>query len=773
MTAVEAQIIDLDAERAKREAAKDESAIRAEAKTLDPDRILAAITERRATFSRSDLNRALKEFLPDPKARGAFTDRVLSDEAVVPLRENENAPVSRYTTRAVLSEERRIVDAAARMESRTTHGVSRDGLAEALGRHPMLDQEQRDALHRATGAQGFTMIAGEAGTGKTTTFAAIRDAHEADNFRILGMSWKNDVVQRMRQEGFSDASTILAELMRQRGGRGTAWDRRTVLMIDEATMISSPHLAEVMERADAAGAKVILGVGPRQLGSIERGGMTDVLQERHGAAELHTVWRTTGLNQQAFNDMYRGDFRAALEKFDQLGSIHWNATPEDSMTVLVAKWAKDSAADPDKTRFALAYTNAEVDQLNLKMREVRKARGELGDDHALPTATGPQKFAAGDRVVFTANAERKAAKDAGFYNGSTGTVAGIKDGRMTVSLDGLGPDGKPRTVSFVVGDDASRGEYDAIRHYLAGTVWKSQGNTLDQTYVLHSDQWRAATSYVAGSRHRESVAIFAAEKASPWVMAEGGLAALDEKQRARAEQSYAAWAEAKPDLAKTYDLANYVGYVQARWAEEERLSPLDRLAQQMGRPEERRAASGFVQGPMPVAENVTTTEPLQQDNRADGRAAVQAETATVSPENPAADYDRMLQERIAAAKEITERGQGPERPASSGQDDEAPARKPHLSLIAKIVGDYLELCYNPAQNWVRWITEELRDRAAARRNLADNEGRGSAGDTDSMDQAGGLRGDPLHELPGRMDKDLGAGGADRLLCSTGNRSQPR
>ena len=184
LTAVEAQIIDLDAERAKREAAKDESAIRAEAKTLDPDRILAAITERRATFSRGDLNRALNEILPDPKARSAFTDRVLSDEAVIPLRENENAPVSRYTTRAVLSEERRIVDAAARMESRTTHGVSRDGLAEALGRHPMLDQEQRDALHRATGAQGFTMIAGEAGTGKTTTFAAIRDAHEADNFRI-------------------------------------------------------------------------------------------------------------------------------------------------------------------------------------------------------------------------------------------------------------------------------------------------------------------------------------------------------------------------------------------------------------------------------------------------------------------------------------------------------------------------------------------------------------------------------------------------------------
>jgi hypothetical protein len=45
----------------------------------------------------------------------------------------------------------------------------------------------------------------------------------------------------------------------------------------------------------------------------------------------------------------------------------------------VAQWAKDSAADPGKMRFALAYTNAEVDELNLKLRAVRKARGDIID----------------------------------------------------------------------------------------------------------------------------------------------------------------------------------------------------------------------------------------------------------------------------------------------------------------------------------------------------------------------------------------------------------
>ena len=94
------KIIDLDAERAKRAG---EQSIRSEAQTLDPDRILAALTERRPTFTRADLNRQMKEFLPDARARSAFTDRILEHEAVIPLREGADAPVPQGTTQAYCS----------------------------------------------------------------------------------------------------------------------------------------------------------------------------------------------------------------------------------------------------------------------------------------------------------------------------------------------------------------------------------------------------------------------------------------------------------------------------------------------------------------------------------------------------------------------------------------------------------------------------------------------------------------------------------------------
>ena len=75
-------------------------------------------------------------------------------------------------------------------------------------------------------------------------------------------------------------------------------------------------------------------------------------------------------------------------------------------------------------------------------------------------------------------------------------------------------DGKPgapeRVVSFVAGDDYAAGEFDKFRHGYAGTIYKGQGRTLDQTYLYHSEHWRNATSYVALTRHRENVTLFVA-----------------------------------------------------------------------------------------------------------------------------------------------------------------------------------------------------------------------------------------------------------------------
>ncbi len=590
--AVSQAIADLVAERRVRAEGRAE---RAAVRTASEQRILEAMTEKRATFTRAELVRVLAQGTEGRAEAAALANHLLARANVVGLRETTAGQVTRYTTREVLADERRIMTRASALAEAKTGGLNESQCMATMKLHSHLDEEQRAAFAHATAGSRFAMIAGEAGTGKTTTFAAIRDAYEKAGCRVVGMAWTNSVVQDMRADGFREASTIASAL----AGNDKPWNHKTILMVDEAAMLSSRALGQLLDKARETGAKVILAGDDRQLASIERGGIFGALRAEHGAAELHQIYRVKDDAQKvAYNAMHRGDFTAALAVFDKAGAIQWTATQTEARAALVTQWAADTLAAPKKSRFVFAYTNADVIALNADLRAVRKARGELGSDHVLPTQDGPVAFSVDDRVQFTGSAYGRQAKAAGLVAGAIGTVQKIEGEQMTVALDGKG--GKPgRTVSFTVGENEEAGQFDAIRHGYAGTIYKGQGRTLDETYLYHSQHWRAASAYVALSRHRESTRLFVGRDvtrgAEPWRMATGGVDGLDERQRHAAERSYDAWAAANPRAAERRGLADYVAYVQGKQGGQSRNAyDMEQLVRQISRADETRAASQFI-----------------------------------------------------------------------------------------------------------------------------------------------------------------------------------
>ena len=141
--AVSAEIIDLAAERERR-AQEDE--LRRAVRSGSAPRILEALTERRSTFSRGDLNRELAKVILDPQQRASLTDRILALPDVVGLKESETAPVSRYTTRAVLAGEARVMRDAAALAGPTRHGLTAAECQAALDRHKQVTGERRAAF---------------------------------------------------------------------------------------------------------------------------------------------------------------------------------------------------------------------------------------------------------------------------------------------------------------------------------------------------------------------------------------------------------------------------------------------------------------------------------------------------------------------------------------------------------------------------------------------------------------------------------------------------
>ena len=277
-----------------------------------------------------------------------------------------------------------------------------------------------------------------------------------------------------------------------------------MVIVDEAAMLDTRITGELLTEARKSGAKLILAGDDRQLASIERGGLFTELKQRHGAAEISEVIRQqSDWQRQAARDLAEGRFAEAVTAFDRAGAITWTEDHVDARAALVAAWKHDTAADPAATRFVFAYANRDMDALNAELRKVRRERGELaGPDARFVTKHGLAHFAPGDRVQFT-----DTLKPARIYNGNVGTITAIdaESGTIRARLDAAA--GQPgREVVW------SAAEFDGFRHGYAGTIYKGQGKTLDHTYLYHTHHWRAAASYVALTRQRESAQVFVARE---------------------------------------------------------------------------------------------------------------------------------------------------------------------------------------------------------------------------------------------------------------------
>lgn len=525
-------------------------------------RALEDVTRNRATFNRYDILRALGPEIENKTDREGMARDILDRPDVIRLDAGKGRAV-RYTTPSVLESEGHALRSADALAEHDWHDVP-NRFSEVARRGLSLEKEQ--ALMRLLGPQGLAIIDGQAGTGKSSILAAGKEIYEKDGYRVVGLAHTNLVVQDLKSKGF-DARTIDSELYALDHGR-TQWTARTVVMVDEAAMVDTRRLGMIFAYAQESGAKVVLAGDDRQLSSIERGGLFEVLKRQHGAAELTEVHRQcTGDQRQASQMMAQGDFAGALAIYESRGAVHWSEKPSDAATALVQKYMQDSGDDPTKTRFIFAYKNDEVNQINAVVREARKQRYEIGESISFETKHGNAEFAAGDRLQFTGTDKLR-----GIYNGQAGTVQEIDGSRLTVQLDGR----EKATVMF----DAST--FQDFRHGYAGTIYRGQGRTIDETYLYHSEYWRNSSSYVALTRHSEKTELFVAREVAADLPELARQMSRPDERRAASYYAQQLDRTAKPlcpgELAAWYaDQDNYARKIRAQRVDANRGNKVDAI----------------------------------------------------------------------------------------------------------------------------------------------------------------------------------------------------
>jgi Ti-type conjugative transfer relaxase TraA len=454
------------------------------------------VTATRATFTKADIERAA---FHEPDSRAIARLALDHDETVIVGKDARG--VTRYASTTYLRDEARLFEAAGELAARHQLRLDPGDVQRTLDRAPHLSEEQRGAVLAATTGDDLTLVVGRAGAGKTTAAATIAEAYRDAGYDVVGAALAGKAADTLQQEAGIHSRTLHS--WEYSWGRGEeTLDRRIVLVIDEAGMVDARQLSRVLDHAATHDAKVILLGDPDQLKPIGPGDAYRGLPEQHAPARLETIRRQAEpWQREASEHLAGGRVAPALDAYQQAGRLHVADTRDAARSELLKQYAADRAVDPARGQLVLAYRNDDVSRLNAGIRDQRLAAGEL---RGHVTVAGAD-YAAGDRLVFlkndhqgreVTNLGRAKSQATGVKNGTLATLEKVSPDRFVARLD----DG--RKVAF------HPDQYNHIAHGYAVTIHKSQGATVDRTYVLADPLMNRNASYVALTRHRDGVQVY-------------------------------------------------------------------------------------------------------------------------------------------------------------------------------------------------------------------------------------------------------------------------
>jgi Ti-type conjugative transfer relaxase TraA len=450
----------------------------------------------RATWTQVDLERAAF-FQPASKA---LVREALGAASTVELGKDGRG-ATRYTSRDYLQAEVRFFHSAARLAGRADLRLDPAAVARSLDRVPHLSEEQRAAVYHATTRADLAQVVGRAGAGKTTAARTIADAYRDQGYEVRGAALAGKAAEGLEREAAVPSRTLASLEWAWSQGRDRLHGG-SVLLVDEAGMIDVRQLGRVLDHAEQRHAKVVLLGDPDQLKAIGAGDAYRGLLEQHESASIESIRRQAEPWQRAASEqLARGRVASALDAYEAAGRLHWTDTRHAAHTGLVARYMADRQAQPEAAQLIVAYRNADARELNEAVRAARTAAGELGPG----VSVGGAEYAPGDRLVFLRNDHQgrevrnldSSGAAVGVKNGTLGTVERVEASHFAVRLD----DG--RRVGF------DPREYDTVAHGYAVTIHKSQGATVDRVYALADPMMNRNAAYVALTRHREGVHLFA------------------------------------------------------------------------------------------------------------------------------------------------------------------------------------------------------------------------------------------------------------------------
>jgi hypothetical protein len=359
-----------------------------------------------------------------------------------------------------------------------------------------LDVLQAEAAAAVAGSDRLVLVVGPAGTGKTTMLRHAAEDLRSDHRWVFGVAPTAKAAAVLAAETYIATETV-AKLLYEwsRPDRPPSDSHRlpadTTLIVDEAGMIGTGSLAQLVRLADHQGWRLAFIGDPRQLQAVGRGGLFNELCATGRTHELTRIHRFHRPWEAAASLQLRDGNPAALAAYEAHDRIV--AGPfEEHLDELARRWCEHTRQG--RSVAITAASNDHVDAINGAIQRRRVATGELPVAGAVSIAAG-EIARAGDII-----ATRRNDRELRTTGGEPVRNRELWDVTATHADGAL-------TLSHRSGHGTVRLPAEYVREYVrlgyAATEHGTQGDTLDIGIQLVSSATTQRGLYVGATRGRD------------------------------------------------------------------------------------------------------------------------------------------------------------------------------------------------------------------------------------------------------------------------------
>jgi len=272
----------------------------------------------------------------------------------------------RLTTQTAINNEKQILNLAINSKDKYPP-LANTEVAHQKAQKLGLNKAQASALkHFVNNRDGVMLCQGDAGVGKTYTVKALKETISSD-IKIRGLAPSAAAAGELNKGADINCQTLDAYL----NIPIKSLPKNELIVVDEAGMISSSQMKNLLERGKQTNSRVLLIGDTKQLAAVQAGSPFKLLQDR---AKLPTIGIDKNIRQQnlrlkeVVNLLSAGELKQGYQKLNEQGNI--KQIPIDSLRLKAV--VHDYLARDDTTQtqtLILAGTNKEKEAITKQVRQ--------------------------------------------------------------------------------------------------------------------------------------------------------------------------------------------------------------------------------------------------------------------------------------------------------------------------------------------------------------------------------------------------------------------